>query len=94
MLTKADQFEHVGRQDQALVGGQLVETADGGVAAVGRVVLVDVVQDGFDRCLHLDRRRAAGFADILDAVAAAHGRAAQAFKGRALVAGGEEHEEE
>jgi hypothetical protein len=23
-------------------------------------VLVDVVQDGFDRCLHLGRRRAAG----------------------------------
>ncbi|MNN73408.1 hypothetical protein D3C81_1895230 [compost metagenome] len=55
---------------------------------------VDVAKDGFDRCLHLRRRRASGLTDVLDAVAAAHGRAAQAFQGRALVAGGEKHQEE
>ncbi|MOA57429.1 hypothetical protein D3C78_1816040 [compost metagenome] len=52
-------------------------------------MLVNLVQDGFYRRLHLFRRRAAGLADVLDAVAAAHGRATQALQGGALVAGGE-----
>ncbi|MNF05674.1 hypothetical protein D3C80_2054650 [compost metagenome] len=57
-------------------------------------MLIDVLQNGLDGGLHLGRAWAGGFADVLDAVAAAHGRAAQAFQGRALVAGGEKHQEE
>ncbi|MNP55577.1 hypothetical protein D3C76_1502360 [compost metagenome] len=52
-------------------------------------MVVDVVQDGFHRHLHLGRQRATRLADVLDAVAAAHGRATQALQGGALVAGGE-----
>lgn len=94
VLAKGNQFKHVGWQGQALVGGQLVEPADGRVAAVGRIVPVDFTKNGFDRCLHLGRRRAARLANVLDAVAATHGRAAQALKGGALVAGGEQQENE
>ena len=92
VLAETDQAEHVARQRQALIGRELVELADGGIAAIGRIVQVDLLQDCLDSRLHLDRGRACGLAHVLDAVAAAHGRATQALQGRALVAGGEEHQ--
>ncbi len=89
LLTDADQFEDRRGHCLTMVGGQLVEAFDIGVAAVGRHLPVDVGQDLFDFNLDSGRSRKTGVAYVLDRPGAAHGRAAEGFQGIVVAAAGQ-----
>jgi hypothetical protein len=89
LFTHADQFEDGRGHFLTAIGGQVIEALDIRIAAVGRQLPVDVSEDFFHLDTNICRRRETGTAHVLDRIRAAHGRAAKAFHGVAVAAGGQ-----